>query len=189
MAATGGYFVATLVAPAALRTTPPVVQTDAAVLTPPEPESLIGERRPDFALADSNGRMVSSDAFEGDVLLVNFWATWCTPCKHEIPIFIDLVEQYKDEGFTVLGISTDDTAEDLVPFAEEFGINYPVLVGFGRDDLLDAYQAGFFVPTSWFIRRDGSVALKWPGTSTPEWFEEQVKLLVDDRPLASDGTR
>ena len=143
----------------------------------------------DFTLKDMHGNDVRLADYAGRPVIVNFWATWCTPCKHEIPIFIDLVEQYKDEGFTVLGISTDDTAEDLVPFAEEFGINYPVLVGFGRDDLLDAYQAGFFVPTSWFIRRDGSVALKWPGTSTPEWFEEQVKLLVDDRPLASDGTR
>jgi thiol-disulfide isomerase/thioredoxin len=140
----------------------------------------------DFTLKNLQGEDVSLADYLGRPIIINFWATWCAPCKHEIPTFISLVEKYREDGFVVVGISTDDAIEDLEPFVREFGINYPVLLGLGRDDVLDAYAAGYFVPTSWFIRRDGSVALKWPGTQTPEWFEEQVAALLaeptDDTP-------
>jgi thiol-disulfide isomerase/thioredoxin len=142
----------------------------------------------DFTLKDMNGQDVRFADFKGRPLIINFWATWCAPCKHEIPSFIALTEKYREQQLTVLGVSIDDRPEDLVPFAREFGINYPVLVALGREDVLDAYAAGLFVPTSWFIRPDGSVYLKYPGTNTEAWFEEQVRAIIPAAP-AADGDR
>lgn len=134
--------------------------------------------RLDFALKDMNGADVKLEDFRGRPLLVNFWATWCGPCKTEIPAFVELVDKYRAQKFTVLGISTDDTPDDLRPFAAEYKMNYPVLVGLGHDELLEAYEAVFAIPVSWFIRADGSVFLKHPGPATKEWFETQVKALI-----------
>src|SRR5262245_15720887 len=91
-----------------------------------EPAGKAEMARLDFQLKDMNGADVKLADFKGRPLLVNFWATWCGPCKHEIPAFVELVDKYKDQKFTVLGISTDDKAEDLRPFAAEYKMNYPV---------------------------------------------------------------
>jgi len=146
--------------------TPPAVATPGAETA-----------RFDFKLKDMNGNDVDLADYKGRPVIVNFWATWCGPCKLEIPAFVDLVNKYKDKNFTVLGISVDDSPEDLQKFAAEYKMNYPVLVGLGHDDLQEAYEATFAVPVSWFIRADGTVALKHAGTQTPEWFEAQVKAL------------
>jgi cytochrome c biogenesis protein CcmG/thiol:disulfide interchange protein DsbE len=133
----------------------------------------------DFTLKDMHGNDVDLADFRGRPLIVNFWATWCAPCKHEIPAFIDLVEKYRDQGLTILGVSVDDPPEDLLLFAEEYGINYPILVGLGREDIAEAYGAHIVVPVSWFIRPDGTVYLKKMGTQTAEWFEEQVLAILE----------
>jgi cytochrome c biogenesis protein CcmG/thiol:disulfide interchange protein DsbE len=146
------------------------------------PKAPLEFARFDFTLKDMNGQEVKLADFKGRPVLVNFWATWCAPCKHEIPIFVELVEKYKDQKFTILGISTDDPPEDLRTFAAEYKMNYPVLVGLGQDALIDAYSAGFVLPTTWFIRPDGSVHLKHEGSGTREWFEDQIKAI-----LAADG--
>ncbi|HSG00457.1 MAG TPA: TlpA disulfide reductase family protein [Vicinamibacterales bacterium] len=150
------------------------------VFTSAAPE-VQGEFAPlSFTLKDMDGADVNLADFKGRPLIINFWATWCGPCKHEIPAFVELVDRYKDQGFTVLGVSVDDAPEDLKPFAAEYKINYPVLVGLGHDDLQEAYGAHIIVPVSWFVRRDGTVHLKWMGTNSTEWFEEQVKALLAD---------
>ena len=132
----------------------------------------------DFVVKDMNGQDVRLADFKGRPLAINFWATWCGPCKHEIPAFVELVEKYKAQKFTVLGISTDDKAEDLRPFAADYKMNYPVLVGLGHDNLLIAYEAVFAIPVTWFIRPDGTVFLKHAGPATKEWFETQIKALL-----------
>jgi peroxiredoxin len=133
--------------------------------------------RLDFTLKDMNGRDVRLSDFKGRPLVINFWATWCAPCKHEIPSFVELVEKYKDQNLTILGISTDDSAEDLRKFAAEFKMNYPVLVGLGHDELIEAYEAELMIPVTWFVKRDGTVALKHAGTQTKDWFERQMLAL------------
>jgi len=120
-----------------------------------------------------------------DMMLINFWATWCGPCKHEIPSFVELQEKYKDQKFIVLGISTDDKPEDLIPFAAQFKMNYPVLVGLGHDDLQEHYGT-YSLPVSWFIRADGSVDYKHSGTQSKDWFEGRIKKLFE--PRSSSGT-
>ena len=144
---------------------------------PPATDPNAEVARLDFTLKDMNGRDVRLSDFKGRPLVINFWATWCAPCKHEIPSFVELVEKYKDQNLTILGISTDDSAEDLRKFAAEFKMNYPVLVGLGHDELIEAYEAEMMIPVTWFVKRDGTVALKHAGTQTKDWFERQMLAL------------
>lgn len=130
-----------------------------------------------FVLKDMSGKDVRLADFKGKPILINFWATWCGPCKAEIPTFIELAEKYKSNDFTVLGVSIDDSPELLQQFAQRYKVNYPLLVGDTHDDLLEAYDAAIAVPVSWLIRRDGTVAAKKIGPGSREWFETQVKAL------------
>jgi peroxiredoxin len=131
-----------------------------------------------FTLKDMNGRDVRLDEYRGRPIILNFWATWCGPCRTEIPALVDLVDQYKDQRLTVLGVSVDDSPEDLRRFAAEYRINYPVLVGLGQDKLQETYGAVMALPVTWFIRADGSIHLKHEGAATREWLETQVKALL-----------
>jgi thiol-disulfide isomerase/thioredoxin len=136
----------------------------------------------DYTLKDIEGRDVRLADYKGRPLLLNFWATYCGPCKTEIPIFVELVEKYKDQKLAILGISIDDSVEDLRPFAAQYKMNYPVLVGLGHDDLMDRYEAAFLIPITWFIKADGTIYLKHPGgppSSNPkEWLEQQIQALL-----------
>jgi thiol-disulfide isomerase/thioredoxin len=142
----------------------------------------------DFTLQDLHGKEVRLEEFKGRPLLINFWATWCTPCKYEIPMLVELMQKYKDQNFTVLGISTDDRPDDdLRKFVAEYKINYPVLIGLGNDALQEAYEALVTIPISWFIRADGTVHLKHEGIQTKEWFDRQVQQLLVPTQPAPDG--
>lgn len=145
-------------------------------VVPPDPSVAVANL--DFTVKDMGGKNVHLADYKGRPLVLNFWATYCAPCKQEIPIFVELVEQYREQKLAILGISIDDSADDLRPFAEQFKINYPVLLGLGQDTLLETYDAVFFIPVTWFVRPDGTVSLKHPGSATKEWFEEQVKALL-----------
>ena len=131
----------------------------------------------DYTLKDMNGHSVQLASFKGHPMLLNFWATWCGPCREEIPQLVELMEKYRHKGFTVVGISTDDTAEELRPFVAEYKMNYPVLIGRDQDELLDTYEASLGVPISWFIRADGTIALKHAGYNTKDWFDRQIQAL------------
>jgi peroxiredoxin len=131
----------------------------------------------DWTLKDMSGKEVHLADYAGKPLILNFWATWCGPCKDEIPGLVELTKKYQDKGLTVLGISIDDSPEDLQKFAAAYSMNYPVLVGAGHDEMLENFEATFAVPVSWFIKPDGTVYLKWEGTQTHEWFEQQAKAL------------
>ncbi len=131
----------------------------------------------DYTLKDMNGKDVKLADFKGKPILLNFWATWCPPCKAEIPWFIEFTEKYKDKGLVVIGVSVDDSAADIKAFADEYKINYPMLVGLGHDSLMEEYEATFAVPVSWFIRADGTVSTRAPGIHPKEWFEAQIKAL------------
>lgn len=132
-----------------------------------------------FIVKDMNGNDVKLSDYRGRPLIVNFWFIDCPPCRREVPAFVDLVKKYGDRGFTILGLSVQDSPEAMRAFAKEFNVNYPLFVASGRDDILEAYRATFVYPVSWFVKADGTVSLKHLGTGTPEWFETQVLALFD----------
>jgi thiol-disulfide isomerase/thioredoxin len=138
----------------------------------------VGRARLDFTLKDMNGHDVALSSFKGHPLLLNFWATWCGPCKQEIPALIELAEKYKGRQLTIVGISVDDPPEDLQKFAASHKMNYPVLVGLGHDDLLKAYEAEIGVPVSVLVTSGGCVSTRQMGGATREWFEQHVKALL-----------
>jgi len=131
----------------------------------------------DFVLKDMDGKNVNLADFKGRPILINFWATWCPPCKAEIPWFIEFAEKYRDERLAVIGISVDDPAEDIRAFAEEYKVNYPMLVGLGHDELRQAYDASAIIPVSWLIKPDGTVFAKAAGIHSKDWFEDKIKAL------------
>ena len=130
-----------------------------------------------FTLKDMNGVDVALASFKGKVILLNFWATWCAPCRVEIPYLIELQTQYGDD-LVVLGVSIDDTAEKLKPYASEMQINYPLLIAAGRQEFQDAYGPFYGIPVTVFVGRDGIVHKKHSGIASKEQFEHEIKLLL-----------
>ena len=132
----------------------------------------------DFTIEDMHGRDVRLADHKGKVVLLNFWATWCPPCKMEIPWFVEFQDRYGAKGFQALGVSVDDPPQKLPPFAQEYKVNYPLLVGFDRDDVQRAYGPIFGIPVTVIIGRDGKVCVKHIGPVTKEQFESEIKSLL-----------
>lgn len=132
-----------------------------------------------FTIKDMNGQDVRLSDYKGKVILLNFWATWCGPCKVEIPEFVELQAAYKDKGFVVLGISTDDSPEQLRAFARQMKMNYPVLVGNNRSDITDdAYGPMWGIPVSFLIAKNGTICRKYMGIATREQLEREITTLL-----------
>ena len=129
-----------------------------------------------LTLKDMNGADVKLADQKGKVILLNFWATWCPPCLAEIPEFIKVYEEKKGEGFTILGVSTDDTPEQLRTFASEHKVTYPLLLL--TQEVEDAYGPLFGLPTSVLIARDGSVCKRHFGPMSKEQLEKEIKPLL-----------
>jgi thiol-disulfide isomerase/thioredoxin len=132
----------------------------------------------DFTMQDLDGKDVPLSSFKGKVILLNFWATWCGPCKAEIPGFVELQDQYGKDGLVVVGYSVDDEAPKARAFANEYKINYPVLLGLGREDVQDAYGPIWGIPASFIISREGKVCQKHLGIAPKAVFEKQIKALL-----------
>jgi peroxiredoxin len=147
---------------------------------------LIGRRAPGFSLRDLAGHKVRLADYRGKAVLINFWATWCTPCQVEMPWFVDLQGKYASQGFTVLGIDKD-YPEDLpkVPgFAKKMGLNYPVLYGDGTT--YDAYGCCEYLPMSYYVDREGTVRMATIGLSDREAVEANIRRLLRSASPAPD---
>ncbi len=131
-----------------------------------------------FTLKDMNGKDVNLADLKGKVVLLNFWATWCPPCKMEIPWFVEFQQKYGAKGLQVIGVSVDDPPEKLPPFAREYKINYPLLVGADREDIQNAYGPLFGIPVTAIIGRDGKVCKKHLGPVSKSQFESEIKALL-----------
>jgi len=127
---------------------------------------------------DVDGKDVSLGAYRGKVILLDFWATWCEPCKVEIPGFIELYSTYGAQGLQVLGFAVDDPIPALKAYANELGMNYPVLVGLGRNDVLDAFGPMVGLPTTFIIGRDGKICSRHTGFTPKDRFERQIRGLL-----------
>ena len=131
-----------------------------------------------FILKDIHGNDVDLKDFAGKVILLDFWATWCAPCRIEIPGFIELYDRLRSSGLEILGISVDDPVDSLLAYAEELGMNYPVLIGDGRDDVKEAYGPLYGFPTSFIINRAGNICHQHTGFAPKEKFEEEITALL-----------
>ena len=131
----------------------------------------------DFTVKQLDGQDVKLSAYKGKVILLNFWATWCGPCKAEIPGFVELQAKYKD-NLVILGFSVDDPADKAREFAKQYKINYPVLLGEGREDVQDAYGPIWGIPASFIISKDGRVCRKHPGIAPKAVFEKEIVALM-----------
>jgi len=137
---------------------------------------------PDFSLAGIDGGKVSLADYKGKVLMVDFWATWCGPCREEIPQFVELQNRYRDEGLVIIGISKDDDPEPVRRFYQEFRMNYPVAMG--TDELDQLYGGVIGLPTTFVIGRDGRIYAKHTGGTDISVFEDEVKTLLAAKPEA-----
>jgi cytochrome c biogenesis protein CcmG/thiol:disulfide interchange protein DsbE len=133
---------------------------------------------PDFALQDAEGKEVHLSDYRGRVVLLNFWATWCGPCRIEIPWFAELERTRKEQGFAVLGISLDTEGWHTVkPFLEKAGVNYGIVMG---DDETAKQFAVTALPTTLLIDRAGRIAAVHEGLTSRQDFEEGVERLLGD---------
>jgi thiol-disulfide isomerase/thioredoxin len=131
---------------------------------------------PAFSLTDITGKPLNLSDYQGKVVVLDFWATWCGPCRIEIPGFIDLQKRYAAQGFTMIGISMDDSPEPVVDFYKQFQMNYPVAVG--NDRLGELYGGMPGLPTTFVIGRDGRIYAKHSGAYDPSVFETEIKELL-----------
>lgn len=133
---------------------------------------------PEFALKDANGRTVHLSDYRGKVVLLDFWATWCGPCKIEIPWFIDFEREFKDQGFAVLGVSMDEDGWRVIkPYVQSMKMNYRVLLG--DDAVSTAYGGLDSLPTTLLIDRQGKIASVHVGVSQgKEEFKNAISQLL-----------
>ena len=132
---------------------------------------------PNFTLKDADGRNVSLTDYKGKVVLLNFWATWCGPCKIEIPWFIEFEQKYKDRGFAVLGVSMDDEGWEVVkPYLAKTKINYRILVG--NEQIAKQYGGLDALPTTLIIDRSGNVLSTHEGLVSKGTYEKEILSLL-----------
>ena len=131
-----------------------------------------------FAVKDVAGKNVRLSQYKGQVILLNFWATWCGPCRREIPSLVGLYRDYKDRGFVVLGVSVDSEVSLVKPFARVMKMNYPVLIGAGHDEFSDALGPFVGYPTSVMLARDGTVCVRHVGLASRSLLEKQIDALL-----------
>jgi cytochrome c biogenesis protein CcmG/thiol:disulfide interchange protein DsbE len=138
---------------------------------------------PEFALKDADGKVVHLSDYKGKVVLLDFWATWCGPCKIEIPWFMELQRQNKDKGFEVLGVAMDDEGwETVKPFLADLGVNYRVVIG--NDATAQIYGGVDALPTTFLIDRTGKIAAIHVGLASKKDFVDGVEQLLQASPPA-----
>jgi peroxiredoxin len=132
----------------------------------------------DFTLKDLHGKEMHLSELKGKVVLLDFWATWCGPCKLEIPGFVELHDKYKGQGFEIVGLLTEDDVANAPAFIEKFKMNYQVLDANDQTALEDAYGPLFGLPTSFLISKDGLICRTHIGFSPKEQFEKEIQALL-----------
>ena len=155
----------------------------------PEPQAAAKPERkpaPAFSLKDSDGKTVTLADYKGKVVLLNFWATWCGPCKIEIPWFIDFEQRFKDRGFAVVGVAMDEEGWSAVkPYIEKSKVNYRVLLG--NEEVGEAFGGVESLPTTFVIDQDGRIASTHVGLISKSDYENEIVQLLDSAKRSRAG--
>ena len=133
---------------------------------------------PELSLSDLNGSQESLVDYKGQVVLVNNWATWCPPCKAEMPTLLAYYEEHKDEGFSLIAIEAGEPAEEVAEFVADYGLTFPVWLDPQNKALIAFQNQG--LPNSYVIDRDGTVRLAWTGAISKSMLEKYVTPLLED---------
>jgi thiol-disulfide isomerase/thioredoxin len=152
---------------------------EVVVQNPIGPESVVDTKVEDFSLSDLDGELRSLSEWQGKVIAINFWATWCPPCREEIPAFIELQQQYESEGLQFIGIALQE-ADEVRSFINEYNVNYPSLVG-GDDVIKAAKKLGNDIgalPYTVIIDRSGKITFTRRGPLSKTEAESAIKALL-----------
>lgn len=132
---------------------------------------------PDFTLKTADGKAITLSKLKGKVVLINFWATWCGPCRAEIPGFLEVYKKYRTRNFEIIGISLDNSGWKVVnPFVEKYKIDYPIVLG--DDSLVKAYGNFNAIPTTFLVDKKGNVVEEHVGYLSKEDLEKKLKPLL-----------
>ncbi len=143
-----------------------------------------GAQAPDFALPTLDGTTLRLSDLRGKAVLVNFWATWCGPCKIEMPWFVELQKQYGPQGFQIVGVALDDTSKDkIADFAKEMGVNYPIVMG--TDKVGDEYGVQG-LPTTFYLGRDGRIVGRTFGLVSHSEIEKNIQAALKSGPVVAE---
>ncbi len=137
-----------------------------------------GKVAPDFSLITLDGKPAKLSDFRGEAVLLNFWATWCEPCKIEMPWFVDFQKQYGPQGLQIVGVAMDDAdTKDIAKFAQDMHVDYPILVGKDdeRESIANAYGGVQFLPETLYLDRDGKILNKMFGLVNRSEIEDNIK--------------
>jgi thiol-disulfide isomerase/thioredoxin len=135
---------------------------------------LMGNVAPDFELPALDGNRLKLSSLRGKAVLLNFWATYCAPCKIEMPWFVELQKEYGPQGFQIVGVAMDDAStEDIAKFAKEMGVNYPILIG--QESVGQSYGGVSVLPTTFFLDRDGKLMFREFGLQSRSVFVDHIK--------------
>jgi peroxiredoxin len=140
------------------------------------PPGAVGSVAPAFALKDIDGKALDLNDYRGKVVLLDYWATWCGPCRSEIPHFIEFQDKYAGQGFQAMGISMDDGPQPVQEFYKQFKINYPVAMG--TTQLAESYGGVLGLPVTFLIGRDGKIAAKYVGATETSVIQQKVESLL-----------
>jgi peroxiredoxin len=147
----------------------------------------VGANAPDFELQSLDGRIVKLSNLRGKAVVVNFWATWCQPCKLEMPWFEELHQHYRSQGLEMIGINTDDyvsskdsVRDEVAKFAKDLGVSYTILRG--KESVVDAFGGAQFLPITFYIDRQGKIIANVTGIKGKDEIEQTIKKALASTP-------
>jgi thiol-disulfide isomerase/thioredoxin len=138
-----------------------------------------GAAAPDFSLIDLSGQPLSLSSYRGKVVLLDFWATWCVPCREEIPHLIDLQNKYGNQGLQIVGVSMDDSPDPVRDFYQHFKMNYPVVMGDAKTG--EQYGGVLGLPIAFVVGPDGKITSKHIGATDISVLEKEVVKLLPEK--------
>lgn len=131
----------------------------------------------DFNLPTTDGKQLKLSDYKGKVVILDFWATWCPPCRKGIPDLVELKQKYSSKGVEIIGISVDqETKDEVVPFIKEYGINYPIV--YGNTSVYQKYGGIRAIPTSFIVDKQGKIVASYEGLISKSAYEAHIKKLL-----------